>query len=364
MNPSSKRYLAYPSSNGARIATSSRGAVEVVSPSRLHFGLLSFGHRHERQYGGVGMMVDQPVLRVIIRPAPRTDWKYPIAWGERIWGDVVASHGVSPDLRARTADFVIRWLRHLGASTGAEFRQFEISLESAPPQHCGLGAGTQLGLSVGAGLHAFFGLPQPSPGELAESVGRGLRSAVGTYGFAQGGLIVERGKRADEQIAPLECRLQLPDAWRAVLIQPPSFCGLSGVAEQRAFDDLPPVPPDVTRRLWQEIHVRMLPAARRGQFQAFSESVYRYGRLAGMCFAALQGGPYNGPHLERLVNRIRAWGVCGVGQSSWGPTLFALAPDPAAAEALRQRLVASSEEPAQILISRLNHQGARIRDFK
>jgi predicted sugar kinase len=36
------------------------------------------------------------------------------------------------------------------------------------------------------------------------------------------------------------------------------------------------------------------------------------------------------------VARLRKSGVCGVGQSSWGPTVFALAADPADA----QRIVA------------------------
>ncbi len=357
-------------STGRNGATSSTAGVEVISPSRLHFGLLSFGQRGGRQYGGVGVMVEQPALCVAIRPAGAsghvraTGQNHSICWGDHPLGEVVASPAATPELQGRIADFVQRWFRYQGFPAVAGLRQFEIRLNSAPTPHCGLGAGTQLGLAVGAGLNAFFGLPQPGPSELAESVGRGLRSAVGTYGFFQGGLIVERGKRPGEKIAPLDCRLKLPDAWRAVLVQPSACCGLSGAAEQRAFDDLPPVPAEVTRELWEEIRLRMLPAAGRGEFRAFGESVYRYGRQAGLCFAPLQGGPYNGPHLERLVRQMRAWGVGGVGQSSWGPTLFAFVPTPAAAEQLRQRLLASSDQPAQILITRCNNLGAQIHSLE
>ena len=52
------------------------------------------------------------------------------------------------------------------------------------------------------------------------SVGRGLRSAVGTYGFAFGGLIIEQGKAADDALSPLVYRLDVPDDWRFALIQP------------------------------------------------------------------------------------------------------------------------------------------------
>jgi predicted sugar kinase len=201
----------------------------------------------------------------------------------------------------------------------------------------------------------------PSPAELAISVGRGLRSAVGTYGFAEGGLIVERGKLPGERIAPLDVRLALPDHWRFALIHPRDGRGLWGEVEQRAFDHLPAVPGEVTDELTGEVRQRMLAAVASGQFELFSESVYRYGRIAGMCFAEIQGGPYNGPRLTELVEQVRSMGVTGVGQSSWGPTLFAILPDQTAAE----DLVASfakriPDEDIELSITRASSQGATI----
>ncbi|MCH5373045.1 MAG: hypothetical protein JJ992_03645 [Planctomycetes bacterium] len=261
-------------------------------------------------------------------------------------------------LVSRITDYGQRWAQFHDLPDPPRCR---ITVESVPPQHVGLGVGTQLGLAVAAGLNAHRGLGQPTAVELATSVGRGLRSAVGTYGFVQGGLIVERGKLPGEAIAPLDCRLALPVDWHVVLIQPYEAMGLSGTAEQDAFDGLPPVPKAVTTRLIEEIRLRMLPAAVRGDFDTFSESVYRYGRLAGMCFAAVQGGPYNGPRLEQLVERIRSMGIRGVGQSSWGPTLFAMLPDRATAETFRSRLAGElSSTEAQLVVTALNHGGARV----
>jgi beta-ribofuranosylaminobenzene 5'-phosphate synthase len=329
--------------------------VRVVAPSRLHFGLLSFGRDDGRQYGGIGLMIDQPAVQLLLNRAEC----FEIRFGTMDESTPQADAGTfRPSLAVRVSEFASRWAVFHGLPDPPPCC---IALESAPPQHVGLGTGTQLALSVAAGLNALFGLGEPAAVELAMSVGRGLRSAVGTYGFVQGGLIVERGKLPGEAIAPLDCRLDLPADWRVVLVQPAAGSGLSGAAEQQAFDNLPPVPLPVTRQLADEIRMVTLPAAARGDFDQFSESVYRYGRLAGQCFAAIQGGPYNGPCLERLVESIRALGIRGVGQSSWGPTLFALLPDETAAERFQRQLSEELPPPLPVMLtSTLNRCGAQV----
>jgi len=312
--------------------------VEVTAPSRLHFGLFSFGRRDGRQFGGVGVMVERPAVHLRIVASQRFEVTGPLA--------------------ERATEFGRRWSDFCGMSEPPRCR---IEIQSAAPQHVGLGVGTQLGLSVAAGLSAYFSLPMPSPAELAISVGRGLRSAVGTYGFAEGGLIVERGKLPSEPIAPLDVRLELPERWRFVLIQPRGRCGLWGEEEHNAFDHLPAVPGAVTDELTGEVRQRMLPAAVRSQFDDFSESVYQYGRVSGMCFAEIQGGPYNGRRLTELVEEVRSLGVTGVGQSSWGPMLFAILPDQTAAEGFVARF--AERIPAdniELSITRASKQGATI----
>jgi len=225
-----------------------------------------------------------------------------------------------------------------------------------------LGFGTQLGLSVAAGLNAYLGLPQPPIWELAHSAGRGLRSAVGTHGFAHGGLLFERGKLPTELISPLERRVPLPSEWRFVLVCPRERRGLYGPAERQAFSELPPVPQEVADGLSCEVRERMLPAAEQGDPESFGESVYQYGYRAGSCFAGIQGGAYNGSQLERLVELIRSLGIRGVGQSSWGPTIFALCPDASRAERLVDELRQHRElETADIWLTAPRNSGAEIR---
>ena len=47
----------------------SPSAVRVTAPSRLHFGMLSFGQTHVRRYGGCGAMLSAPGLELAITSA-------------------------------------------------------------------------------------------------------------------------------------------------------------------------------------------------------------------------------------------------------------------------------------------------------
>ncbi len=130
--------------------------------------------------------------------------------------------------------------------------------------------------------------------------------------------------------------------------------------EQQAFALLPPVSSAARQALIDEVERHMIPAVLAEDCRAFGESVYRYGRLAGLCFAAIQGGPYNGPHVTQLVDEIRSLGYTGVGQSSWGPTVFCVVEDQDAADRLKQELLRRGRtEPREILITPADNRGGR-----
>jgi predicted sugar kinase len=121
------------------------------------------------------------------------------------------------------------------------------------------------------------------------------------------------------------------------------------------------VPDDVTRELWRITEVEMLPAIESSDCGAFGDAVYRFGRLAGECFSAVQGGPFADHETARLVEALREHGVNGVGQSSWGPTVFAITADDAQARSLATWL-RQSFRPADLEISIAvpNNRGAAI----
>jgi beta-ribofuranosylaminobenzene 5'-phosphate synthase len=275
-------------------------AVQVRTPCRLHFGMFGFGCADRAQFGGVGAMIEPPCLEVKISPADR-----------------FAVHGALTDRARLVVELLVnRWkLPMLPAC--------EVAVHS-PRDHTGLGVGTQLNLAIATGLRRFLDLPDISLPELAATVGRGSRSAVGTYGFQLGGLVVDAGKEAGQTLGKLATRVALPDAWRFVLFCQSDECGLAGPSEATAFERLAAVPAHVTRELWAITNDEILPSVEQADCRKFGEAVYRFGRLAGECFAAVQNGPFASREIEQLVDCIRNFGVPGAGQSSWGPTVFAV----------------------------------------
>jgi predicted sugar kinase len=132
--------------------------------------------------------------------------------------------------------------------------------------------------------------------------------------------------------------------------------------ETDAFARLPPVPEHVTHELWRITNEEILPAVERADCRAFGDAVYRFGRLAGDCFAAVQGGPFASTETARLIDAIRGNGIAGVGQSSWGPTVFAICPSQAKAEELAHWLrELPSPTRREITIANPNNDGAVIR---
>jgi beta-ribofuranosylaminobenzene 5'-phosphate synthase len=293
--------------------------IRVTAAARLHLGLLSPADEHGglwpdrrgepalagRVFGGAGLMVGEPALRLTVTPGG--EWSAEGPLGERALAFARRFATTLPPDAARPCRLVV---------------------EQAPPEHVGLGTGTQLGLAVAAALAAVHGISAPVP-ELAARVGRGLRSGIGAHGFERGGFLVDAGKQGQEAVAPLVARLPVPEAWRLVLAIPPGGEGLHGAAEQEAFRRLPRRPPDLARTdaLCRLVLLGMLPALAQGDLGAFGEAVYDFNARAGEAFAFAQGGTYAGAAVKEVVEFVRRQGVRGVGQSSWGPTVFAVVQD-------------------------------------
>jgi beta-RFAP synthase len=302
--------------------------VVVRAANRLHFGLFALAAPtdavEQRSYGGVGVMVDSPLSLELHLEAANGIFVPQNPHAERIG-----------TFAQRWAEFYSRPLEGV-----------RIFLGSHTPDHIGLGTGTQLGLSVAAGLAVFYGMPVPPIEELVRSVGRGFRSAVGAYGFSLGGLIVDRGKLPGEFLAPLDCRLELPEEWRFLLVRPLQGAGLAGEREQAAMDQANRNLRPLTEQLVTEAREHLIPAAATGHFANFAASLGRYCETAGQFYADVQGGPFNGPQVTALAKRIRDFGYFGLGQSSWGPTLFVACENETAAQLLANKLRASEAATA------------------
>ena len=308
--------------------------ITITAPCRLHFGLLRFAEEEGLSYGGLGMMLDQPATVVEMQRAET--WQ---------------ATGPNADRALAFAQQASR--------TWDELSPLSIHIRKTPPAHAGLGSGTQLALAVARGV-AYFGNRQAIDiGDLSNAVGRGQRSAIGSHGFLHGGLLWETGRTSNESLGKLSRRLEVPAAWRVLLIVPSEDAGLHGSAEIDAFAQLPSVPVEVTEKLQRLAEENILPAVEQADFEKFSESLYQYGHLAGSCFASVQGGSYASSKIADGINNLRSLGLQGVGQSSWGPTIFAFIADVSSANHWRDRLLALPEfADSEITIAAPNNRGA------
>jgi beta-RFAP synthase len=153
-----------------------------------------------------------------------------------------------------------------------------------------------------------------------------MRSGLGIHGFEHGGLLVEGGKTAQDDIAPLIVRRPFPEEWRVLLIVPRRGQGTYGADERDAFAHLAQRDCDFrrTETLCRVALLGMLPALADHDLPAFGEALYEFNRCAGEWFLPWQGGIYGNSMIEERIAWLRGHGVRGVGQSSWGPTIFAV----------------------------------------
>src|SRR5262249_46477756 len=113
-------------------------------------------------------------------------------------------------------------------------------------------------------------------------------------------------------------------AWRVVLFIPASPSTWHGDRERSAFASARGGEPDALRHLAENV---IVPAAKAGDVIGFGEAVHEFNRKAGEPFAAAQGGTYSSQQIVELIAELRSLGILGVGQSSWGPTVFAIVGD-------------------------------------
>jgi beta-ribofuranosylaminobenzene 5'-phosphate synthase len=316
----------------------------IETPSRLHLGLLGWGQANLRQFGGVGLMLNSPKLTIEANLAP--------AW---------SANGPLADRTLRIARTIARTLQ----SEGFAPQPLAFQILESPPEHVGLGTGTQLGLAVASLILASLGEPNLTLDRLATITGRGLRSGIGLYGFQQGGLLVDGGRGPASIIPPLLARLPFPEAWSILLVTPRISKGIHGDDERQAFAKLPPMTDRDTDRLCRLVLLNLLPAVVEQDLPAFGSAVESIQGIVGRAFAPIQGGTTLRPELEPLADHLRSIRLHGIGQSSWGPTLFAFTD---ADESQRQQILDEMHESkltksSDILWSQGSQEGHHLSQF-
>lgn len=287
--------------------------ITISTGARLHFGLFAHGRTGDREFGGVGVMIDRPGFVIDVSAAGEDDL------GAGPWQPRIAA--------------LLERLRST-IPAGAARTPLKIEIRAASPRHSGLGSGTQLAMALAKGLSLLAGEAAPSAEELARRAGRGLRSSLGLHGFVHGGLLVDAGQSRPGEIGPLLARVEVPTGWRFVLLRPRDAAGLSGSDEAGGFARLGPMPQATTTELRRLTLSEIVPAVTECDFDRAADSIQQFGQIVGNYFAPVQGGVLAHPDMRELARRLATRRIKGIGQSSWGPTLFILCPDEAFASQL------------------------------
>lgn len=281
-------------------------AVSIRAAARLHLGFLDLNGGLGRKFGSLGLAISGIETALTAEYAAALDISGPAA--------------------GRAGRYAEQILAHFGINGGVR-----LCIHSAIPEHAGLGSGTQLSLAVATAIARLYGQGAQEPARLAAVLQRGARSGIGIGAFMKGGFVVDGGRGGQGRVPPLISHLPFPEHWRILLILDDAAEGINGLPEQWAFKTLPPMSEALCGLLSRLTLMQVLPAICEQDCERFGGAITRIQNITGDYFARAQNGRYASPHLPAILKTLAGAGATGMGQSSWGPTGFAVFPDEALA---------------------------------
>ncbi len=261
-------------------------------------GFLDLNGGLGRRFGSLGLSLDELATTITAYPS-----------------DQISAEGPQSE---RVESFARESLVAMGIEGGAH-----IQIYGAIPDHAGLGSGTQLALAVGTALSRLYGIDW-SLVEMAKKMHRGARSGIGLGLFTQGGFVVDGGRRDEGDPPTIISRIEFPAQWRVILVMDQTYKGLHGDQEKRAFEALPQFPEASAGHLCRLTLMQAMPALAEQDLREFGSAISAIQQMVGDHFARAQGGRFASHRVASALNWLGQNGAEGIGQSSWGPTGFAL----------------------------------------
>jgi beta-ribofuranosylaminobenzene 5'-phosphate synthase len=290
--------------------------VEVQSCARLHMGFFDLHGGLGRQFGSIGLSIDAPKLAIKVTKADAFSLHLP------------KKSLVAPSQNGGVAEPLIETLArriHNLMSVLDCPQPVVVEIASLIPTHTGLGSGTQLALSIGMALNTLFD-QEFNLSTIAHKTGRGNRSGIGIAAFEQGGLLIDGGRshNVPNETPPILARYIFPKAWSVLLIEDSAQAGIHGEAELHAFKTLPAFSEDLAAHLCRHVLMQTMPAMMAEDLVTFGASIHALQAHVGDYFAPAQGGRYASRAVGKVLEYLLANDAPCVGQSSWGPTGFAV----------------------------------------
>jgi beta-ribofuranosylaminobenzene 5'-phosphate synthase len=314
--------------------------VQVKTPARLHLGLIDMNGDLGRMFGGLGVGIVRPKFIVEAKNS-----------------EIFSVTGKETELAAILAKRFF--------STYNVLPKAHIHVEEVIPPHIGLGSGTQFSLAIATSLAKLFNVKATVP-ELAVAMGRARRTSVGTSIFEVGGFVVDGGKNLNTaKCPPLIYRQSFPREWRFIVAVPNLKEGMSNSEENDAFKKLRKMSTEDVGQICRLIMLKLLPALAEHDIECFGDALTKIQVLTGNHFAQAQGGIYSSPAAAECVEFMKKIGAYGVGQSSWGPALYAVVKHGQAEQTFNQvKSYLRRGVGGEVFIANANNRGAIIKTLE
>ncbi|MEY3107603.1 MAG: hypothetical protein RIT35_1781 [Pseudomonadota bacterium] len=287
--------------------------VSVFAPARLHMGFIDLSGSLDRHFGSIGIALNEHATRLSLTS-----------------GEKRVITGPSAERADKCLTLMCQALNVSDKLT--------VNIETAIPEHIGLGSGTQMSLAIGSALNAYYGLGL-GVRDIAALMDRGLRSGIGIGIFERGGLVVDGGRGEKTITPPVIVHLDIPASWRFILVLDKRGQGLHGQQEIEAFKVLPPFPRHEVERLCYLLMMKGLPAVAENNIVDFGNVISQLQGSVGEHFAAAQGGVFTSPEVAVAMKWLAQQGAVAIGQTSWGPTGFCAIDGVSLAESITEEAV-------------------------
>lgn len=308
--------------------------VTVRAGYRLHLGFYRYLDEGV-YYGSIGIALDEPHLELRLTSS---------------------NNGL--ELRTPTEESkeaILRVAKYLGLTSGI------VELDGYLRHHSGLGSMTRIYLSTAVAASMLFNKTDLDFESMLLNLGRCRYGCVGYYTFIFGGLAVDsgvtdlNGRRIPKPIA----LLKVPRNWY-VVVAVPEGRGLNENEEKLYMEN--PTAVEYQKDLYRAL-VELLTGVKLERIDMFTHAIETIQGVAGKYFSKAQGGFFSSPYGDLISKIMFESGLRGIGQSSWGPTIFGFTDDYVVAEQAKRNILSNLNRigsHCDVWISRISDLGYTI----
>lgn len=322
----------------------SAGRLIVEVKPRLHVTLIGMNTGGYRINGGLGFAVEKPSLQICVSRSAEFALQdrraLPFAKGEIL--------RINETIAKQKAAIKAKW-------------NIAVEINGDMPTHFGFGSSSAVRLACVEALY-LINEATPNREELVLASGRGGTSGIGINSYFEGGLIVDLGRKSEEdyfrpsQLAesrrnvPLMMqRLEMPD-WEVGICIPKHIRNKSEREEVDFFARTCPLDSSEVHEILYHVVYGLYAAVRERDKETFCDALKA---IQGCAWKRAEREQY-GKELSDIEERLYEAGAEAVGMSSLGPSLFFFAQD------LKGVIEGGKSADCTIIATKVANSGRRI----